>query len=83
MKRWIEGDLNNAFHTPPASGSIGKIIYTDVYIAQKTSNMNQRLFKCKTTIINVPRGTASRVQPLDVSINKLSRIVCENSSNNI
>ena len=49
MKRWIEGDLNNAFHNPPASGSISKIPYADVCRAQKTSNMNQRLFKCKTT----------------------------------
>ena len=33
--------------------------------------MNLWLYKWKTTIINVPRGTASKVQPFDVSVNKL------------
>ena len=29
------------------------------------------LGKCKTSLINIPAGTTSRVLPLDVSINKL------------
>ena len=70
MKKWIEEDWNNVFHNPPTPGSSGKILYADVHKAQQTPDVKQWLHKCKTTLINVPGGTTSRVQPLDVCINK-------------
>ena len=69
MKRWVEEDWNNIFHNPLTPGSYGKILYADVHRAQKTLDVKHWLNKCRT-LINVPGGTTSRVQPLDVSINK-------------
>lgn len=85
MKRCIKGDLNNVFHNLPTSGSIGKILYADVYNrAQQTSNMNQWLHKCKTIMTNIPGGTSSRVNNhLMLTLTSFSRIMCENVSNNI
>ena len=40
------------------------------YRTQETLDVKQWLHKCKTILINVPGGTTSRVQPLDVSIKK-------------
>ena len=44
------------------------------YVCRRTEiwekPLKQRLHKCKITLINVPGGTTSRVQPLDVSINR-------------
>ena len=69
MKRWIEVDWN-IFHNKPTSRCSDKILYADLHIAQQTSDVKQWLHKCKAALINVSGGTTSRVQPLDVSINK-------------
>ena len=50
--------------------SSSKIPYVDVHRTQQTPDVKHWLHKCKTTLINVPGGTRSRVQPLDVSIKK-------------
>ena len=60
----------NALLNPPSPGSTGKILYADVHTSQQTDSVNILLAKNKTTMINVPGGTTSRVQPLDVAINK-------------
>ena len=70
MKKWVEEDWNSTFYNPPTPGSSGKILYADVHKAQQTPDVKHLLHKCKTTLINVPGGTTSRVQPLDVCINK-------------
>ena len=62
---WIPLLLN-----PPSPGSTGKILYADVHTAQQTDSVNILLAKNQTTLINVTGGTTSRVQPLDVAINK-------------
>ena len=70
MKKWIQEDWNNIFHNSPPPRSSGKILYADMHRAQQTPDLNCWLHKCRTTLINVPGGTTSRVQPIDVSINK-------------
>ena len=70
MKNWVEEDRNNIFHNPATPGSSSKILYRDVHRAQQTPDVKQWLHKCKTTLINAPGGITSRVQLLDVSINK-------------
>ena len=70
MKSWIRQDWKNIFHNPLTSRSSDKTQYADVHIAQKTSDVNQWLHKCKSTKINFLGVTTSRLQPPDVSINK-------------
>ena len=42
----------------------------DIHRAQQTDDVKGKLKKMKTVPVNVPRGTTSRIQPLDVFINK-------------
>ena len=70
MKRWITEDWNNIFLNPPTPGSSGKVLIADVHRAQQTNEVKILLNRCKTRLINVPAGTTSRVQLLDVVINK-------------
>ena len=42
----------------------------DVHTAQQTEAVKTALRKYKTKLVNVPPGCTSRVQPLDVSVNK-------------
>ena len=55
---------------PPRAGSSGKILVADVHRAQQTNEVKKLLQKKKTLLINVPPGCTSRVQLLDVSVNK-------------
>ena len=70
MKRWIGENWNNALLNPPMPGSSGKILFADVHTAQQTASVKVMLHKCNTSLINIPRGATSRVQQLDVVINK-------------
>ena len=56
--------------TPKQPDKMGKILFADVHTAQQTEAVKILLRNCGTTLINVPPGTTSRVQPLDVAINK-------------
>ena len=70
MKKGVEEDWNNIFHNPPTSWFSNKILYADVHRAQQIAYVKHWLHKCEATLINVKGGTTSRVEPLDVSINK-------------
>ena len=70
MKDWISEHWGNTLVNPKTVGSDGKILFADVHTAQQTQAVKIMLRKCDTTLINVPPGTTSRVQPLDVAINK-------------
>ena len=70
MKSWITEMWGSVFLNPPTPFSSGKILYADVHPAQQTDGVKIMLQRVKTSIVNVPKGTTSRVQPLDVAINK-------------
>ena len=70
MKVWVEREWGNMFTNPPRANSSGKILVADVHRAQQTDEVKQLLQRKKTLLINVPPGCTSRVQPLDVSVNK-------------
>ena len=70
MKRWIQEDWNNMFLNPPTPGSTGKMLFADVHPAQQTDGVKVLLSRCKTKLKNIPGGTTSRIQVLDVVINK-------------
>lgn len=67
MKEWTSDEWGNLFSNPPTAGSSGKILIADV---QQTDAVKHLLHKKKTVLVNVPPGCTSRVQPLDVSVNK-------------
>ena len=46
-----------------------KLLIADVHKAQKTEKVLSALEACKTTVVLVPRGCNSLVQPLDVVVN--------------
>ena len=62
MKSWIRQDWKNIFHNPFTSRSSDKIQYADVHRAQKTSDVNQSLHKCKSTQIKVLGVTANMLK---------------------
>ena len=64
MKKWINDMWCNVLFNPPTPGSTGKILYADVHTAQQTAGVKIMLRKAKTTLVNVPKGTTSRIQPL-------------------
>lgn len=70
MKVWVEGEWGNMFTNPPRANLSGKILVADVHRAQQTDEVRQLLQTKKTLLINIPPGCTSRVQPLDVSVNK-------------
>lgn len=70
MNVWVEHKWGNEFTNPPQAGSSGKILVPDVDRAQQTNEVKKLLQKKKTLLINAPPGCTTRVQPLDVSVNK-------------
>ena len=70
MKEWTADEWANYFTNPPTPGSSGKILVVDVHRAQQIANVKKLLQNKSTLLINLPPGCTSRVQPLDVSINK-------------
>ena len=70
MKEWTANEWANYFTKPPTPGSSGKILVAEVHRAQQTANVKKFLQNKSTFLINVPLACTSRVQPLDVSINK-------------
>ena len=70
MKRWTAQEWGNIFTNPATPNSSGKILVADVHTAQQTDGVKHLLQKTKTTLVNVPSDCTSRVQPLDVVINK-------------
>ena len=70
MKEWISSEWNNPFLNPQTPGSSGKLLVADVHKAQQTDGVKEALSRRKTKLKNVPPGCTSRVQILDVSVNK-------------
>ena len=70
MKSWVIENWGNHFLNPATPGSTGKILFADIHRAQQTSSVKYLSHKNKTVLINLPIGAASRVQPLDVIVNK-------------
>ena len=48
----------------------GKILIADVHCGQQIDSVKELLKKHKTSLVNVPPGCTSRVQVVDVLINK-------------
>ena len=70
MKEWISTEWNNPFTNPPTAGSSGKLLVADVHHAQQTNDVKAALRRRSTKLSNVPPGCTSRVQVLDVSVDK-------------
>ena len=70
MKAWIESEWENVFTNPPTPSSTGKILVLDMHRAQQTDDVKTLLRKHKTTLVSIPAGCTSRIQPLDVTLNK-------------
>ena len=62
--------MGKLLHQPATAGSSGKILVADVHRAHQTANVKKLLQNKSTLLNNVLPGYTSRVQPLDVSINK-------------
>ena len=70
MKEWVASKWGNVFTNPHSASSTGKILVADVHAAQHTDAVKTALRNYKTELVNVPPGCTSRIQPLDVCINK-------------
>lgn len=70
MKEWVTKEWANVFTNPHNPLSSGKILVADVHTAQQTDAVKTALCQYKTELVNVPPGCTSRIQPLDVSVNK-------------
>ena len=70
MKEWISTEWANPFKNPIGQNSGGKILIADVHRAQQTDSVKELLKKHKTFLVNVPPGYTSRVQVVNVLINK-------------
>ena len=71
MKEWISTEWANPFKNPIGQNSDGKILIADVHRVQQTNSMKELLKKHKTSLVNVSAGCTSRIQVVDVLINKL------------
>ena len=58
------------FFNPATPESSGKILCADVHRAQQAATVKRMLQSKNTILVNIPPGCTSKVQPLDVSINK-------------
>ena len=70
MKAWVNREWSNILTNPHNPSSTGKILVADVHTAQQTEAVKTALGHYKSKLVNVPPGCTSRVQPLNVSINK-------------
>ena len=70
MLEWVNEQWGNVLLNPNTPGSTGKIMCADVHTTQQTDSVQRALNKKATTLVNVPSGTTSRIQPSDVSVNK-------------
>ena len=70
MKKWTSDEWCNIFTNPATPRSSGKLLVADVHKAQQTDEVKRLLQKKNTVLVNVPPGCTSRVQPLDVVVNK-------------
>ena len=71
MKCWINEEWGNMYFNPATPESSGKILCADLHRAQQTATVKRMLQSKNTVLVNIPPGFTSKVQPLDVSINKL------------
>ena len=67
MKEWISTEWANPFKNPIGQNSDGKILIADVHRAQQTDSVKTQT---QTSLVNVSPGCTTRVQVLDVLINK-------------
>ena len=70
MKEWISTEWANPFKNPIGQNSDGEILIADVHRAQQSNSVKDLLKKHETSLVNVPPGCTSRVQVVDVLINK-------------
>ena len=70
MKKWASDEWCNIFTNPATSDSSGKLLVADVHKSQKTDEVKRLLQKKNTVLVIVPLGCTSRVQSLDVVVNK-------------
>ena len=70
MKKWTSDEWCNIFTNPATPGSSGKLLVADVHKTQQTDEVKRLLQKKNTVLVNVPPWCTSRVQPLDVVVNK-------------
>ena len=70
MKEWVSSEWGNVFTNKPSPGSSGKILVADMHRAQQIHEVVDMLRQRKTTMVAIPAGCTSRIQPLDVSLNK-------------
>ena len=70
MKKWVASEWANVFRNPHCASSTGKILVADIHATQQTDAVKTALRNYKTELVNVPPGCTSRIQPLDVCINK-------------
>ena len=67
MKEQISTEWANPFKNPIGQNSDGKILIADVHRAQQTDSVKTQT---QTSLVNVSPGCTTRVQVLDVLINK-------------
>ena len=67
MKEWINTEWSNPFTNPIRSK---KILIADAHRAQQTDCVKAFLTKKMSSLCNVPPGCTSRVQVVDVTVNK-------------
>ena len=71
MKEWIESDWSNVFTNSPSSSCTGNILVSDMHRAQQTDEVIELLRQRKTIMVSILAGCLSRIQPLDLCINRL------------
>ena len=69
-KEQISTKWANPFKNPICQNSDGKILIADVHRPQQTDSVKELLKKRKTFLANIPPGCTSRVQVVNVLINK-------------
>ena len=64
------GTMGKHLYKPPYNWLNWKILVADVHQAQQADGVKALLKKKNIELFNVPPGCTSRVQPLDISVNK-------------